>query len=562
MCKTDDIIFLSCGKEVYIGDTFVMRNLKHKTTVWSLQGAASLYKFLLGNIAHNRRTITVIPKLSKKERGCLTFVKHATRPLFLVDVVILNNADNILFAQQASGIFRGRRLVCIERFRDSGQKAQRQSPVASYETVRLSARCLSLNHDCPNKKKQRISGSEVLFGCLHRSGETSSMCENIQFRLIFEGLQARNATLRLSIYASEALLLRDLYRGGIDIILPTTVINKLTLANYRFPGIVEYRHDTFYARKGKHLTSLTKVLVQSGKIALFTLLSLVASWITLSLSHCMHARMTLNIAAILDFGGFLIASLLSTSAPIPRGQANASRSHSFLLTAWMIAIFPLSFYFRGELTSRLSIRIPPNPIDSLEELDAALDNGQLTPCFVAGSAFYVYFQRDDRRSDASLYVKIRAASKKHSNEPACLVSSPSECIRSRALKDTHACFMHSVNDCGPHKLGPYVVKSREPLQLALVSTAARKDFAMREAYGNLLSTIFEGALNPQGFNNHWNCRRDISSLDILPDQGETEQFVTLLQLSVFFTCFVGLHLLSIAVFCGELAFSWWQRSCV
>ncbi|KAH9379738.1 hypothetical protein HPB48_019882 [Haemaphysalis longicornis] len=385
------------------------------------------------------------------------------------------------------------------------------------------------------------------------------MCENIEFRLIFEGLQARNATPRLSIYATGALLLRDLYRGSIDVILPSTVLNKLTLANYRFPGIVEYRHDTFYASKGKHFTSLTKVVLQSEKIALFALLSLAASWITLGLSHCLHARVTLNMAAILDSGGFLIASLLSTSAPIPRAQANASRSHSLVLTAWMIAIFPLSFYFRGEVTSRLSIRIAPNPIDSLEELDAALDKGQLTPCFVNGSAFYVYFQRDDGRSDASLYAKIRAASKKHSNEPACLVSSPSECIRSCALKDNHACFMHSVKDCGPHQLGPDVVMSREPLQLALISTAVRKDFAMSEAYGNLLSTIFEGALNPRGFNNNWSCHRDISALHIILDQGEMKEFVELVQLSVFFTCFAGLQVLSIAVFFCELAYSWWQN---
>ncbi|KAL1478529.1 hypothetical protein MTO96_016214 [Rhipicephalus appendiculatus] len=73
----------------------------------------------------------------------------------------------------------------------------------------------------------------------------------------------------------------------------------------------------------------------------------------------------------------LLASVLGTSTPEPVASARSGRFLSrALFGLWFVFVLPLSCYFRSELTSIVTLKRPAQRIDTLEELEYALDMGR------------------------------------------------------------------------------------------------------------------------------------------------------------------------------------------
>lgn len=56
-----------------------------------------------------------------------------------------------------------------------------------------------------------------------------------------------------------------------------------------------------------------------------------------------------------------------------------TRCNGMLQGVWLLSVFPL-FYFREELTSKLTVNVPANHIETLSELEAALDGNSSRVC--------------------------------------------------------------------------------------------------------------------------------------------------------------------------------------
>ncbi|KAL1474508.1 hypothetical protein MTO96_037919 [Rhipicephalus appendiculatus] len=80
-----------------------------------------------------------------------------------------------------------------------------------------------------------------------------------------------------------------------------------------------------------------------------------------------------------------------------------------ILTAWMLTILPLSVYFRGELTSRLTVTVPPDQMDTLEKLELALDKGRVQPCVVRDGCMSAVIAGIVPYRNQTLHAKLQKA---------------------------------------------------------------------------------------------------------------------------------------------------------
>ncbi|KAL1484645.1 hypothetical protein MTO96_049976 [Rhipicephalus appendiculatus] len=204
--------------------------------------------------------------------------------------------------------------------------------------------------------------------------------------------------------------------------------------------------------------------------------------------------------AVLDSVMFLIASFLASSTTIPtestEGRRYGSRfSRTSIMATWMVAIFPLSVYFRGELISRLAVQVPHDHIDTLEKLELALDRGGIQPCVVTDSCMTADIEGIPPYSNQTLLTKLQKAFRLQPPGTTNKFATMEECLKC-ASKPGFACFICHIVGCGTKKLKKTMVESREPFNVAFATMPATKGFHLARAYDHLLQRLFETQLGP------------------------------------------------------------------
>ncbi|KAL3184007.1 hypothetical protein MRX96_006322 [Rhipicephalus microplus] len=187
-------------------------------------------------------------------------------------------------------------------------------------------------------------------------------------------LKAKNVSLVYQSASNWTKAVQDLYCENIDLAALRFPFNDgvLALATYSEMHMVS---ETFYTLTGEaKAPSLFETTLRSASTIAATAASLTFSSGLIVLMGgpplCDRAQ-----SATL----FLFAVLLATSRPFPKPRRWA-RSQNVFCIIWTLAMVPLSQYFRCVLTSLLTVGRPASNLDTLEELEDALDAGIVAPC--------------------------------------------------------------------------------------------------------------------------------------------------------------------------------------
>ncbi|KAL1418920.1 hypothetical protein MTO96_005461 [Rhipicephalus appendiculatus] len=281
---------------------------------------------------------------------------------------------------------------------------------------------------------------------------------------------------------------------------------------------------------------------------------MLAVWLAMSVRDYSYLGV-FRLDAVLDSAMFLIASFLANSTTIPAESAEGRRcgsrfSRTSILATWMLAILPLSVYFRGELTSRLAVQLPHDQIDTLEKLELALDHGGIQPCVVARSCMSAVIEGTHSYANQTLLTKLQKAFRLQPPGTANMFNTVEECLNC-ANKPGFACFFCPLSGCGTTLLMQSMVASREPLNLAFATMPAAKGFRLARAYDQLLQRLFETQLGPFS-KKYWRCDPNDTIMGTSGGAEGVEEVARLLELSAFLATMACLMCLSLFVFFVEL----------
>ncbi|KAL1479650.1 hypothetical protein MTO96_051685 [Rhipicephalus appendiculatus] len=135
---------------------------------------------------------------------------------------------------------------------------------------------------------------------------------------------------------------------------------------------------------------------------------------------------------------FLLAALLATALPESQNQAHG-RIRRLLYFIWFLSILSLSVYIRGEITALVTVTGPADHLDTLDELESALDRRTVAPCVVEGTSTKGILARSNQKSSSSLLRKLNAAYWRESGDSP-VVQTPIECLF-RAGRADRVCFL-------------------------------------------------------------------------------------------------------------------------
>ncbi|XP_049524949.1 uncharacterized protein LOC125946290 [Dermacentor silvarum] len=236
------------------------------------------------------------------------------------------------------------------------------------------------------------------------------------------------------------------------------------------------------------LTSIAKILVESKHGLCLLLVSAICASLALTLADLIE-RNALQFSSVVDSFLFLLASFYATALPIPR-RRNSLLTQAVVHSVWLIAILPLSNYFRGELVSRLSIRSHGDVMDTLEELHDSLSREKIIPCLRVGTLIHHTVTRNV--SFMHLHHKLSLAFYAAKERSYLESVSSAGCLSCAKQKD-HVCFTDRLSRCFQHEARGFI-QSRDTLNLALIGMPIRKNFALKVPFRNLVQRIREAGL--------------------------------------------------------------------
>ncbi|KAL1481320.1 hypothetical protein MTO96_015754 [Rhipicephalus appendiculatus] len=192
----------------------------------------------------------------------------------------------------------------------------------------------------------------------------------------------------------------------------------------------------------------------------------------------------------------LLAAVLATSATEPVTRTRRSR---FLVRAlfglWFVSILPLSAYLRSELTSIVTLRRPAERIDTLEELEDALDRGDMAPCASTDSAAYFQLVEDEAyTAQVPLMRKLRAAFERHGPEKLRTLRFP-DCLAC-ALRHDRVCYAILEEPCDLRERFPEVREFRQHFKILVSGLRVRKSLPAYRPLRRFFLAIEEGRLIP------------------------------------------------------------------
>lgn len=419
--QNDDVAFVACNKKWKPFDASLLKNALIKVTVWSPSKSKRFYSSLLKSVYENKRTAVVFPTLTQGQNACLRSGVSRRRLFLSVDWIVFNDEDDSVTKMQRHLRYFGKCPACVVPHGSAVGSFAEKSISQKGRPVVFSPRCFSRERNRRSTWTDAFSGATISYMCYvddsnrHRKKTSFGTCYS---HPIAEALRNINATMIFKEPNETHDKNEKLYQGEVDINLRFMHrIRHVSTPQYSFPYIAYYRYERFYAYSGDgdRLISSFTVLGESQALLALLLLSGATVWLALSAAGSITSGASLRGRVkwyvILDAATFTISSLLSTSASsvcdrtLSRSRFLSRTTVGIVRAVWLLAMIPLSFYFRAVLTARLSVYVPPNPIDTLDELEAHLDSAMIQPCLVKHSAVHADFWRS-KFPRGSIYIEF------------------------------------------------------------------------------------------------------------------------------------------------------------
>ncbi|KAL1479648.1 hypothetical protein MTO96_051683 [Rhipicephalus appendiculatus] len=348
------------------------------------------------------------------------------------------------------------------------------------------------------RSTKNFPASVLRFGCVYLSRYANrktfalnpSFCHTKHNLNILQLLARKNLSLPHRWFYGYEPAFSALFERKIDIVVMKTNLEREfnVLMSY---ADVDIAYNTFYARANDtRVVSVFDVLSYSTVGVILTVASMVVCAIVLaSLSGITQFR---NLAANFACEAmFLLAGLLATSLPESQNQAHG-RIRRLLYFFWFISIMSLSVYIRSEITASVTVTGPADHLDTLEELESALDRRTVKPCVVGGTSTKAILERPIQRSSSSLLRKLNAAYWRESGDSP-VVQTPVECLL-RAGRADRVCFLPLQHHCIVENAARGVRQFQEPFTMVLDGFPIRHGYSLSPALRKFFFAVREAGL--------------------------------------------------------------------
>ncbi|KAL1443465.1 hypothetical protein MTO96_045987, partial [Rhipicephalus appendiculatus] len=254
---------------------------------------------------------------------------------------------------------------------------------------------------------------------------------------------------------------------------------------------VDIAYNTFYARANDtRVISVFDVLSYSTMGVSLTVTCMVVCAVVLASLSSIQRFQNLAVNFARE-AMFLLAGLLATSLPESQNQAHG-RIRRVLYCFWFVSILSLSVYIRSEITAWVTVTGPADHLDTLEELESALDRRTVSPCVVEGTATMGILERSPQKSSSSLLRKLNAAYWRGSGDSP-VVQTPVECLF-RAGRADRVCFLPLQHDCLLENVARGVRQFQEPFTMVLEGFPVRHGYSLLPALRKFFFAVREAGL--------------------------------------------------------------------
>ncbi|KAH8023639.1 hypothetical protein HPB51_015135 [Rhipicephalus microplus] len=302
------------------------------------------------------------------------------------------------------------------------------------------------------------------------------------YRRVTDSIRDLNA----SIVHEEVDLIdfaQSLLRKQCDIYMSHVALSKWRLQDLDFPAVTHYSYLTFYVRGNSTRPLLVGTVMAKSKTALLLLFGSLSSCfvVLLVMDRLGGNRQGYDTATRTLF--FLVASFYANSTRVPSSRP-WKLSRNILVFSWILGTFTLTIYIDGELTSWLSVKVPADVVDTLDELSDGIEKRAVWPCVVNLSVFHYL---STRPSNHTLLKTLHEAynaygeSMVYANVRSCL-----QC----ATRDDAVCLVSTVNKCFTRIFSEGIKRGEDFGQL-FSSTPVRKDFPLKNSYRALIRRLSE-----------------------------------------------------------------------
>ncbi|KAK8756855.1 hypothetical protein V5799_000447 [Amblyomma americanum] len=207
-----------------------------------------------------------------------------------------------------------------------------------------------------------------------------------------------------------------------------------------FPVITHYSYLTFYVRGNATSPLLFGTVMANSKTALLLLFGclLFCFVVLLAMDLLDDSRNDYEMATRTLF--LLIASFYANSTRMP--TASPWRlSRNMLLLSWMLGTFTLTIYIDGELTSWLSVKVPSEVIDTLDELSDGIEKRLVFPCVVNASVFHFLSMRS---GEHTLLQRLHGAYNRLGDQ--MISETIRDCLKC-ATEENAVCLASTIDRC-------------------------------------------------------------------------------------------------------------------
>ncbi|KAL1472816.1 hypothetical protein MTO96_022721 [Rhipicephalus appendiculatus] len=480
------------------------RLLKYRKTSWHFSNDG-LGRFLRANAREGRQSLVIVPSLKIDLKQFLKFVNyslayHIAAYWVLVRDDAVMNEEMTLYAKISPPAKVSILGHCKHGLGSALLYSDRSRSPVLFSASELVERG-SLVDVTWRPGQQGFTEEDLVVVCLHvlineeyagqKIARMQSLCNearNVYLRLF---LTQKNVSLIYAHYVNVYNATSFMIGGQADLLLSPTNLDSIVVDVFSFAD-TNLHHDTFYAlANDTRSVSVFAVLSDSTWGVALTLLSLLMCTLTLT---------SLNSA------GNIKAFLQSTT-----------RETLFL-----------------QMTALVTATKPADHLDTLEELEDAVDAGRVAPVVAQNTWTYANLKAGADHP-YSLLRKLSAVYKQHLGEQ-LLVPTPADCILTAGRRD-RVCYSHVLPRCALQGFAPGIEPFQEPIMMMPDGIPLRHGFAYLPALRKLFLAVREGSL--------------IRDVDVTCETNPSTSNELSVELGEFMKHYIFLQLVAVVVFTAE-----------
>ncbi|KAL1468401.1 hypothetical protein MTO96_041505 [Rhipicephalus appendiculatus] len=520
-------------------DKSLARRLPWPRTTWILN-KGHFYTFLLKNSAADKSTVAIVASLRTDWRQLWPAVRTGFDRAFVRWIMARDNLT-ISHSREPALVLPACLAGLSQKERvshDVPNCTHRGSPLVYDYQPQKELRVFKIS-----TKKTSLSDKVMKIGCLRsKQFPDGDICTLYSY--LFDILRTTNISLVYRDYSHLSTLFDDLYCEKIDMVVLIMPVNNIWLAASTYSDII-LLSETFYAPENEmEAPSLYDTALRSALAFAVTAASLI---ICVGLLLLIGGPLVNQRAQTETL--FLLALFLARSTPFPNAT-RWPRVQNIVYLFWALAMLPLSQYFQGELTSLVTVGRPPNNLDTLQELEAALDAGVAAPCVPNRSASWDGIMNRDHTTTLGKKLRASLLENRHKLVTGSNLRSCMKC----ATRNRSVCYAHRMHSSLLKIFPDPVVAFEENFMTRAYTMPLRKSFPFRDAYRAFLQRVREsGLLSSPDCTATFFCTRSSSK-----DTTQTEK--PLFELHGFFVFYVMLLAGTVGVLAAEILFARFYKS--